>query len=128
MFVSRRKYDDLAADYERIREQRDEAQRNVRAMQTATRTAAGQFTAADDELLRVRLAKLADEIRFARRIARLVRIVARLRADLDAAERRAARLQAQYDHAVGLDNPTLDLGATWQSRREDKPRKAVSAS
>ncbi|MET9707871.1 hypothetical protein [Streptomyces griseus] len=54
--------------------------------------------------------------------------VAAMAADLDAAERRAARLQAQYDHAVGLDSPSLDLGATWQSRREDKPRAEVSAS
>ncbi|PJN31335.1 hypothetical protein CG717_16350 [Streptomyces sp. CB02613] len=127
MPVSRRKYEQLLADYERIREQRDEAQRNVRAMQTATRTAAGQFTAADDELLRVRLAKLADEIRFARRIVRLVRIVARLRGEVAAAERRTARVQAAYDNAVGLDNPTLDLGAHWQTRRADKPRTEVAS-
>lgn len=127
MPVSRRKYEQLLADYERIREQRDEAQRNVRAMQTATRTAAGQFTAADDELLRTRLAKLADEIRFARRIARLVQIVARLRTEVAAAERRAARVQAAYDNAVGLDNPALDLGAHWQTRRADKPRTEVAS-
>ncbi|MEU2143584.1 hypothetical protein ABZ741_04635 [Streptomyces globisporus] len=128
MFVSRRKYDALAADYERIREQRDEAQRTVRAMQTATRTAAGQFTAADDTLNRVRLARLADAIRYTGRITRLVRIVARLRTEVAAAERRAARVQAQYDNAVGLDDPTLDLGAHWQTRRSDKPRTEVSAS
>lgn len=127
MFVSRRKYDALAADYERVREQRDEAQRQVRAMQTATRTAAGQFTAADDELLRVRLARLADAIRFTTRINRLVRVVARLRTDVAAAERRAARVQAAYDNAVGLDAPALDHGAAWQSRREDKPRTAVAS-
>ncbi|MFF5891209.1 hypothetical protein ACFY72_20860 [Streptomyces globisporus] len=128
MFVSRRKYEQLLADYERIREQRDEAQRNVRAMQTATRTAAGQFTAADDTLNRVRLARLADAIRYTGRITRLVRIVARLRTEVAAAERRAARVQAQYDNAVGLDDPTLDLGAHWQTRRSDKPRTEVSAS
>ncbi|MFF2228275.1 hypothetical protein ACFVV7_33715 [Streptomyces globisporus] len=127
MPVSRRKYNALAADYERIREQRDEAQRTVRAMQTATRTAAGQFTAADDTLNRVRLARLADAIRYTRRIARLVRIVARLRGEVAAADRRAARVQAAYDNAVGLDNPSLDHGATWQSRREDKPRTAVAS-
>ncbi|WP_318196877.1 hypothetical protein [Streptomyces sp. MCL20-2] len=127
MPVSRRKYNALAADYERIREQRDEAQRNVRAMQTATRTAAGQFTAADDTLNRVRLARLADAIRYTGRITRLVRIVARLRTEVAAAERRAARVQAQYDNAVGLDNPTLDLGAHWQNRRSDKPRTEVAS-
>lgn len=127
MPVSRRKHDALAADYERIREQRDEAQYTVRAMQSATRTAAGQFTAADDELLRVRLAKLADAIRYTGRIARLVRIVARLRAEVAAADRRTAQVQAAYDNAVGLDAPALDHGAQWQSRREDKPRTAVAS-
>ncbi|MFD8407206.1 hypothetical protein ACFV1G_21275 [Streptomyces anulatus] len=127
MFVSRRTFDTLAADYERIREQRDEAQRTVRAMQTATRTAAGQFTAADDTLNRVRLARLADAIRYTGRIARLVRIVARLRVEVAAAERRAARVQAAYDHAVGLDNPSLEHGAYWQTRRSDKPRTEVAS-
>ncbi|PVD01310.1 hypothetical protein [Streptomyces sp. CS014] len=120
MPVSRRKYEQLLADYERMREQRDEAERKVRAMQTATRTAAGQFTAADDTLNRVRLARLADAIRFARRVERLVRIVARLRTEVAAAERRADRLQAAYD-------PTLDLGAHWQTRRSDKPRTEVAS-
>ncbi|MFB8101318.1 hypothetical protein ACFC3O_00525 [Streptomyces sp. NPDC056007] len=128
MFVSRRKYDALAADYERVREQRDEAERTVRAMRSTARTAAGQFTAADDTLNRVRLARLADAIRYTGRVERLVRIVARLRTELAAAERRVVRLQAAYDNAVGLDAPALDHGAAWQSRREDKPRTAVSAS
>lgn len=127
MPVSRRKCNALAADYERIREQRDEAQRNVRAMQSATRTAAGQFTAADDTLNRVRLARLADAIRYTRRIARLVHIVARLRMEVTAAERRAARVQAAYDHAVGPDDPSLDHGAHWQTRRTDKPRAEVAS-
>ncbi|NEB83939.1 hypothetical protein G3I43_07065 [Streptomyces anulatus] len=126
MPVSRKKYEQLLADYERMREQRDDAQRNVRAMQSATRTAAGQFTAADDELLRTRLAKLADETRYSRRVARLVRIVARLRTEVAAAERRAARVQAAYDNAVGLDNPSLEHGAHWQTRRSDKPRAEVA--
>ncbi|QQZ56889.1 hypothetical protein IFE09_27210 [Streptomyces microflavus] len=127
MFVSRRKYNALVADYERIREQRDEAQRTVRAMRSTARTAAGQFTAADDTLNRVRLARLADAIRFTGRIARLVRIVARLRADVAAADRRTARVQAAYDNAVGLDNPSLAHGAHWQTRRSDKPRAEVAS-
>lgn len=56
-----------------------------------------------------------------------MRIVARLRTEVAAAERRAARVQAQYDNAVGLDNPTLDLGAHWQNRRSDKPRTEVAS-
>lgn len=128
MPVSRRKYNALLADYERVLEQRDDALRAARTHLTTTRTAAGQFTAADDELLRTRLARLADAIRYTGRIARLVRIVARLRAALAAAERRAARVQAAYDNAVGLDNPSLAHGAHWQTRRSDKPRAEVTSS
>ncbi|MGW9299390.1 hypothetical protein ACWHA3_01000 [Streptomyces cyaneofuscatus] len=55
------------------------------------------------------------------------RTVADMAADLAAAERQVARLQAAYDNAVGLDAPALDHGAAWQSRREDKPRTAVAS-
>ncbi|MFF9639421.1 hypothetical protein ACF1D2_33180 [Streptomyces bacillaris] len=127
MFVSRRKYRELAADYERVREQRDDARRSERAALTALRTAAGEFTTTDDTLNRIRLARLADAIRFTTRIHRLVRVVARLRTDVAAAERQTARALAAYDNAVGLDAPALDHGAAWQSRREDKPRKAVAS-
>lgn len=48
--------------------------------------------------------------------------VASLTADLAAAERRADRLQAAYDNAVGLDDPAPDAGAQWQERRTDKPQ------
>lgn len=128
MFVSRRKYNALAADYERVLEQRDEAQRTVRAMETATRTAAGQFTAADDTLTRVRLARIRDAVTYRQRITRLTRAVVTLRAAYAAADRRARRVQAAYDSAVGLDNPSLDLGAHWQTRRSDKPRAEVTTS
>ncbi|MEV6081741.1 hypothetical protein AB0L80_42730 [Streptomyces sp. NPDC052069] len=127
MVVSRRKYNALAADYERMREQRDEAQRTVRATQSATRTAAGQFTAADDTLTRVRLARLHDAVVFTGRIRRLIRAVSQYRAALTTETRRADRLQAAYDHATGLDRPALDDGAQWQTRREDKPRSEVTS-
>ncbi|MFY0511833.1 hypothetical protein ACOMD4_15825 [Streptomyces anulatus] len=128
MFVSRSKYNALAADYERVLEQRNDARRAARAHLTTTRTAAGQFTAADDTLTRVRLARIRDAITYQQRIVRLTRAVINLRAAYAAAERRAARVQAAYDNAVGLNNPSLDLGAHWQTRRSDKPRTEVSAS
>ncbi|WP_327333682.1 hypothetical protein [Streptomyces anulatus] len=127
MFVSRSKYNALAADYERVLEQRDEAQRTVRAMQSTTRTAAGQFTAADDTLTRVNLARIRDAITYRQRIVRLTRAVITLRAAYAAAERRAARVQAAYDNAVGLDNPSLAHGAHWQTRRSDKPRAEAAS-
>lgn len=127
MFVSRRKYNALAADYERVLEQRDDARRGERTALTAIRTAAGQFTAADDTLTRVRLARLRDAVACQQRISRLARAVVRLRVALAAAERRAARVQAAYDNAVGLDNPSLAHGASWQTRRSDKPRAGVAS-
>jgi predicted nucleic acid-binding Zn-ribbon protein len=59
------------------------------------------------------------------RLAQQARVIADLRAELDRANRRADRLQQQYDSAVGLDSPALDDGARWQQRREDK--KAVTS-
>ncbi|MBV7671409.1 hypothetical protein STHAL_18330 [Streptomyces halstedii] len=120
MPVSRRKYNELAADYERVLEQRDNARRQARTHLTTTRTAAGQYTTADAALERTRLARIRDAVRYGARIDRLARVVARLRVEVAAESRRADRLQAAYDHAVGLDAPSLDLGAQWQQRRTDK--------
>ncbi|MFD5975527.1 hypothetical protein [Streptomyces bacillaris] len=75
---------------------------------------------ADNQI--VRMAALAEA-----RQADHDRTVADMAGELAAAERRVARLQAAYDNAVGLDAPALDHGAAWQSRREDKPRKAVAS-
>ncbi|MEE1735938.1 hypothetical protein PUR49_05335 [Streptomyces sp. BE147] len=127
MFVSRSKYAALAADYERVLEQRDDALRAARAHLATTRTAAGQYTAADDTLTRVRLARLQDAVGYTRRIKTLARAVRRYRAALTAETRRADRLQAAYDHATGLDAPELDHGAQRQERREDKPRTVVAS-
>lgn len=121
MFVTRSRYRALAADYERVLEQRDEALRQARTHLTTTRTAAGQYTTADAALERTRLARIRDAVRYGARIDRLARAVARLRVEVAAEVRRADRLQAAYDHAVGLDTPALDLGAQWQQRRTDKP-------
>ncbi|MEU0133366.1 hypothetical protein ABZ172_04895 [Streptomyces sp. NPDC006296] len=122
MFVLRSTHRALQADYERVLEQRDAARREVRAGRTATRTAAGQYTSADATLHRVRLARITDAVRYGHRIERLARAVVRLRQALAAETRRAGRLQAAYDSAVGLDSPALDLGTQWQQTRTDKPK------
>lgn len=122
MPVSRRKYNALAADYQRVLEQRDAARRQARAALASTHLAASQFTDTDDALGRTRLARLRDAVAYRRRIERLARSIARLRSALTAETRRADRLQAAYDAAVGLDSPALDLGAQWQQRRTDKPQ------
>ncbi|MGP3752173.1 hypothetical protein [Streptomyces sp. IBSNAI001] len=125
MPVSRRKYNALAADYERVLEQRDEAERQARAARVSMKLAAGQFTDTDDALGRARLARIRDAVAYRRRITRLVRTVARYRAALTTETRRADRLQAAYDNAVGIDHPDVDAGAQWQQRRTDKPVTTV---
>lgn len=121
MFVTRSKYRALAADYERVLEQRDDARRQARAALAATHLAAGQYTDTDAVLDRVRLARLRDAVKYRQRIERLIRTVARYRSALTAETRRADRLQARLDNAVGLDHPAIDAGAQWQTRRTDKP-------
>lgn len=128
MFVLRSTHAALRADYVRVLEQRDTFRREAQAARTTTRIAAGQFTNTDDALGRARLARIRDAVRYGARIDRLCRAVAQLRAENAQLRRQVAQLHAAYDHAVGLDNPSLDLGAHWQERRSDKPRaKAVTS-
>ncbi|MFD6421068.1 hypothetical protein [Streptomyces sp. NPDC060198] len=54
------------------------------------------------------------------RLHRVIRAVARERAENTGLRARLVTLQAAYDNAVGLDRPALDAGADWQSRRADK--------
>lgn len=122
MFVLRSTHAALQADYARVLEQRDDARREARAALAASHLAAGQFTNSDDALHRSRLARLRDAVAHRQRIERLARTVVRLRQALTAETRRADRLQARLDNAVGLDDPALDLGAHWQQRRSDKPQ------
>lgn len=121
MFVLRSTHRALQADYQRVLEQRDDARRQARAALAASHLAAGQFTDTDDALGRARLARLRDAVSYRRRIENLVHAVVAYRTALAVQTRRADRLQAAYDHAVGLDAPALDLGAQWQQRRTDKP-------
>lgn len=121
MFVLRSTHAALQADYVRVLEQRDDARRQARAAHAATHLAAGQFTDTDDALSRARLARITDAVTYRRRITRLLRTIASCRAATAIETRRANRLQAAYDSAVGLDHPDVDAEAQWQSRRTDKP-------
>lgn len=127
MFVSRRKYDELEANYQRVLDQRDAARREARTALAATRTAAGHFTSTDTILNRVRLARIRDAVKYGQRIERLARAVCRYRVALTAETRRADRLQAAYDNATSLSNPALEHGAAWQTRRSDKAQTAVAS-
>ncbi|MFE9363716.1 hypothetical protein ACFYNN_13045 [Streptomyces sp. NPDC006978] len=120
-FVRRSTYDALAADYLRVLEQRNAAEQVARAARTSMKLAAGQFTDTDDALGRARLARITDAVAYRHRITRLRRAIATYRAALTTETRRADRLQAAYDHAVGIDHPDVDAGAQWQQRHTDKP-------
>ncbi|MFJ1695734.1 hypothetical protein ACIOHC_11370 [Streptomyces sp. NPDC088252] len=121
MFVLRSTHRALLAQYERVLEQRDTARRDARTSLTAIRTTAGQYDDAEEALNRVRIARLQDAVTYRNRIASLVRAVRRYRAENARLIRQVARLQAAYDNATSLDNPALEHGATWQTRRADKP-------
>lgn len=105
MFVLRSAHRALQADYERVLEQRDEARRDARTAAAAGRLAASQFTDTDDALGRARLARIQDAVHYRRRIENLLDVCAQYRKRLTTETRRADRLQAAYDHAVGLDAP-----------------------
>lgn len=49
-------------------------------------------------------------------------VIACLEGELAAQKKRADRLQARFDDAVGLDAPAVTAGAAWQERRETKLR------
>ncbi|MFD4943055.1 hypothetical protein ACFWNT_11060 [Streptomyces sp. NPDC058409] len=127
MFVLRSNYTALLAQYERVLEQRDAARRDARDHLSAIRTAAGQYGGAEEALTRVRLARLQDAITYTKRIARLSRACARYRTENGRLLQQVARLQTAYDNATDLDNPALEHGATWQTRRADKPRTTVTS-
>ncbi|MEU6057948.1 hypothetical protein [Streptomyces sp. NPDC047097] len=116
---------ELRADNERLTADRDAARAQARRRLNTTPPAAAELERA---LNRTRLARLQDAVAYERRIRALVRAVTRYRAALTAETRRADRLQAAYDHAVGLDHPALDTGSTRQQRgAEEENRKAAAA-
>lgn len=73
-----------------------------------------------------RLTKLAEAdpeyaVVLERRVTRLRRVGARILAAYTAEKKRADRLQAELDDALGLNHPDIADGRNWQSRRPDKP-------
>jgi uncharacterized small protein (DUF1192 family) len=117
-----RRIGELTARVERLVEQRDAEKAHRIAAVTSMSTVAGH---ADLDARRY----TAVLSRYQQRLARLAYAVVRLRRELiaaedsrAAAERRCAALQARLDSALGLNKPGIALGASWQDRREDKPR------
>jgi hypothetical protein len=139
MFISRSRYNQLLARVEMYREAADDARKVQRAALTTNARIAEQVV--DTTGLRDRLAKSEQGRRnlmgllehhrdmgalgllrkSGDRLDRALRACARYRADNARLTRQVATLQGRLDNAVGLDAPSLDLGAKWQERRTDKP-------
>ncbi|MFI0268611.1 hypothetical protein [Streptomyces luteogriseus] len=61
------------------------------------------------------------------RIGRLQKAGKRILAAWWAEKRRADRLQARLDDALGLDDPAVLAGQNWQATRQDGARKVVAS-
>lgn len=109
MFIRRSTYKGLLAHIEQLVDQRDAAEQDARTYLAASKQTAAKYTDSDD------------------RVVALQRELADTRARLERVSRRADRLQAQYDDAVGLNSSAISDGARWQERRHDKPRPAVTS-
>lgn len=142
-FVSRRAYEAVCADRERIRGERNQFEQDRNTARAAMRTAARQFADADATNRRLmgrnlelgrRLSQLTESdpayaARLELRVARLKRVVVRIWAAGHAEYLRADRLQKRLDDAVGLGSDGIADSRVWQPGYvEPKPAsKAVSS-
>lgn len=128
--------DNLTAQNERLRDERDDAYeaRNIAVFnrtqvlrQLAEADAANRRLAGRNLELGVRLAAYAEADpeyldALEKRLARALRAVVRYRAGLHDEQRRADSAQKTLDVFLGLDHPAVAAGETWQDRREKKMR------
>ena len=136
----RREIRELNAYVDRLRAQRDKARAERDTAKYNRRQAVRQFADADATNRRLmgrnlelgrRLGQLAESdpeyaAQLERRVARLLKVIARFYAGGHTEKRRADRLQARLDQALGLETAGVALGASWQGRRQkhmqfDKP-------
>ncbi|WP_318202915.1 hypothetical protein [Streptomyces sp. SCL15-4] len=61
-----------------------------------------------------------------RRVARLLKVGARLLAARDAEQHRADHLQQRLDDAMGLNTEAVGAGRNWQRHRQDGGRRVAS--
>lgn len=128
--------DNLTAQNERLRDERDDAykardtavfNRTQVLRQLAEADAANRRLAGRNLELAVRLSAYAESdpeylASLEKRLARALRAVVRYRTGLDDAQRRADGAQKTLDVFLGLDHPAVAAGVTWQDRREKKMR------
>lgn len=142
-FVSRRAYEAVCADRERIRGERNQFEKDRNAARSSMRTAARKFADADAVNRRLmgrnlelgrRLSQLgeADPVHLASLEARLDRALAACARYLDALwtkQRLTGALQARLDDAVGLNDPAIDAaGRRWRHDHPNIPTTKETAS
>ena len=123
-FVSRRRYDAVYADRERLRGERNQFRDDRDAALAAARTAARQLVEADAanrrlhgrnlELGRQVSALAESDMDYAaqleRRVARLKKVGKRIVAAWAREQKRADHLQQRLDNACGLNSPAVEAG------------------
>jgi hypothetical protein len=142
--VTRRRYqrdiDAARAEIDRQRRRADQAQNNAATAifnrgqmlrQLAEADAANRRLHERNLELGRRVSQLAESdpehaAALERRVARLVKVGARLLAAYVAEKRRADQLQARLDDALGLNTTAVIEGSRWQQRREDRDRRVAS--
>jgi predicted ArsR family transcriptional regulator len=138
-FVSRRRYDAVYADRERLRGERNQFRDDRDSALAAARTAARQLVEADAANRRLhdrnlelgrRVTALAESdmdyaAQLERRVARLKRVGKRIVAAWWRERRRAERLQERLDDAVGLSTTIVDSGR-WQPGYKPAPKPEVA--
>jgi chromosome segregation ATPase len=140
-FVLRSRHDDqvaaLNADRDRLRRRAETAEQTAATAEYNRGQLLRQLADADATNRRLegrvlelgrRLTKLAEAdpeyaATLEQRVDRLRRVGARLLAAYTGEKKRADRLQAELDDALGLNQPDIVDGRDWQSRRQDKPQR-----
>jgi hypothetical protein len=123
--VTRRRHErelaDLDADRERIRGERDQFAKDRDTQHAVARTAARQFTDADEELAATRIVNdcLTRDLAEARKQL-AARDTGGWQKKYEQERKRADRLQRRLDDAVGLKPGRIEDSSQWQPALHDK--------
>ncbi|MEU9558028.1 hypothetical protein [Streptomyces fumanus] len=98
---------------------RGQALRQVAGLDADNRRLAGRNKALGEEISKLSEADPQYAAALETRLRRALTAAARYLAAYHQQKRRADRLQARHDQALGLDTAAILSGQTWQQRRED---------
>lgn len=138
----RREVADAKAETDRQRERAENAEKNQATAEFNREQILRQLAEADSANRRLhdrtlelgrRISALTEAdpeyaARLERRVARLLKVIARLYARGHAEKVRADHLQRRLDQALGLDQTAVMAGAAWQERRDDKRGRMQEAA